>query len=307
VKPEQRRNAAHSTLAGLVRLLFALLLATVTSSAQVPELSLASPGAELRIAVVGDTGEGADAVAKGIARIHAREPLDAIIVTGDNFYPCGVTSETDPQWSLIRPLTRIGVPVLPVLGNHDYCGKADPNAQVRATAVVPNWTFPAREYAVRTPLADLVFVDTTPFVKGRTTAIESTIRDGFGKSAKKWRVVIGHHPVISSGYHGYRPKDEVAKMRALIPALRAARVDFYICGHDHHTELIRGRMLHLVSGAGSSPIPPIKLRLRTVYPNEIRLEPIGFAVVELTPKRIRVRIYDGEGRARSEWMNGRSR
>ncbi len=290
-----------------MRLLFALLFAAVTSSAQISELPLAPQGAELRIAVVGDTGEGADTVAEGIARIHAKEPLDAIVMTGDNFYPCGVLSEKDPRWSLARPLTRVGVPLFPVLGNHDYCGKADPDAQVRATGFVANWTFPAREYAVRTPVADLVFLDTTPFVKGRASDIESTIRDGFRKSAKKWRVVIGHHPVISSGYHGYRPKDEVAKMRTLIPALRAARVDFYICGHDHHLELIRGRILHLVSGAGSSPIPPIRLRLSTVYPNQIGIERIGFAVVEMTSRRIRVRMYDGEGRARSEWIDGRKR
>jgi hypothetical protein len=290
-----------------VRLLVAVLLAAVTSSAQLPEISLAPRDATLRIAVVGDTGEGADTVAKGIARAHGEKPLDAIVMTGDNFYPCGVTSETDPRWSLARPLTRIGVPVFPVLGNHDSCGKADPDAQIRATGLIPNWRFPAREYAVRTPVADLVFVDTTPFVKGRGGPIESTIRGSFRKSGKKWRVVVGHHPVISSGYHGYRPKNEVAKMRALIPALRASRVDFYICGHDHHLELIRGRILHLVSGAGSSPIPPIKLRLRTVYPSQITLERIGFAVVEMTSRTIRVRMYDGEGKARSEWIEGKKR
>ncbi|HYR30042.1 MAG TPA: metallophosphoesterase, partial [Thermoanaerobaculia bacterium] len=119
-----------------------------------------SHGEVLRIAVTGDTGNGAEAVARGISRVHAETPVDAIILTGDNFYPCGVASETDPRWSLNAPLTRVGVPVFPVLGNHDLCGNADPEAQVRASRVWANWRFPARQYEVWTRFADFVFVDT---------------------------------------------------------------------------------------------------------------------------------------------------
>jgi hypothetical protein len=66
-------------------------------------------------------------------------------------------------------------------------------------------------------------------------------------------------------------------------------------------------MLFLVSGAGSEPIRPIKLRVHTVFPHEIRTERIGFAVVEITAKKIRVRMYDAQGKAKSEWMEGRKR
>ncbi len=289
------------------RLLGILLLASAAAaSAGLPSVSLTPRTATLRIAVTGDTGDGSETVAKGIAAVHAKAPFDAIFLTGDNFYPCGVTSERDRRWKINAPLTRIGVPIYPVLGNHDFCGKADPQAQVRATGVIPNWTFPARQFALRTPVADFTFVDTTPLVRGRRNAVEPAIRTGFGDS-KKWRIVIGHHPVISSGYHGYFPRDEVRRMRALIPALRAARADMYICGHDHHLELLRGRMAHLVSGAGSSPVPPIKLRTSTVFPDQIRLEKIGFAVVEISDRAIRVRMYDAKGKPRSEWISARVR
>ena len=113
--------------------------------------------------------------------------------------------------------------------------------------------------------------------------------------------------MISSGYHGYFPRDEVRRMRTLIPHLRDAKVDLYIAGHDHHLELIRGRMAHLISGAGSSPIMPLKLRLSTIFPTEIRRERIGFAIVEISARRIRVRFYDANGRARSEWITARER
>jgi len=266
-------------------------------------------GATLRLAVAGDTGGGAETVAKGIARVHAEQPLDAIVLTGDNFYPCGIGSEHDSRWSLVLPLTRIGPPVFPVLGNHDSCGGSDPDAQIRATGVVPHWQFPARQYRVRSAVAELLFLDTTPYVEGEANDVAGAIASAFDSpgGGAPWRIAVGHHPLLSSGYHGYFPRSEVHRMRALIPAVRKARLDAYFCGHDHHLELIRGRMLLLVSGAGSEPIPPVKLRATTVYPTEISRERIGFAVVEIDAHRMRVRFYDADGRAKSEWIDRKKR
>jgi len=299
----------------------------------VPEVSLEPRAAVLRIAVTGDTGQGAEAVAAGIAAVHATEPIDAIVLAGDQFYPCGVTRTDDERWSLVAPLTEIGVPIFPVLGNHDFCGKADPDAQIRATDVIPHWNFPARQYVLRTAVADFAFIDTTPLAHGQANDTAAVIRNlwsgglsecggiatalervgkadayesgGSAAALRKWRIVVGHHPVVSSGYHGYFPRDEVRRMRTLIPELRDANVDLYIGGHDHHVELIRGRMLHLISGAGSAPIRPLKLRLRTVFPTEIGRERIGFAVVEIGATRMGVRFYDGKGRPKSEWFGVR--
>lgn len=283
-----------------------VLLATLASAAP-PEIQLTPRTATLRLAVAGDTGKGTETLAKAIARVHKQAPLDAILLTGDNFYPCGVKAVDDPRWSLARPLTRIGIPIFPVLGNHDYCGKAVPETQIQATGTIPHWRFPAPQYALRTPMADFAFINTTPYVRGHDAPVASMIRETFASSKKPWRVVVGHHPVVSSGWHGYFPRDEVGRMRELIPTLLETNVDFYICGHDHHMELLRGRMLHLVSGAGSSPIPPIKLRTTTVFPEEISRERIGFAVVEITARTIRVRMYDAKGRARTGWISGRVR
>ena len=286
----------------------AFLLAATLFSAGPPEAALTPRTSILRIAVAGDTGKGTETLAAAIARVHAEAPLDAIVLTGDNFYPCGVEAVDDPRWSLARPLTRIGIPIFPVLGNHDYCGKSVPEAQIQATGVVPLWRFPARQYALRTPVADFAFLDTTPFVREIAgSSVDSMLYATFASSRAPWRVVVGHHPVISSGWHGYFPRKEVAAMRDLIPALRATRADLYICGHDHHVELLRGQMLHLVSGAGSSPVPPIKLRTSTVFPQEIRRERIGFAVLEISARAIRVRIYDSKGKPRTSWISGRVR
>jgi tartrate-resistant acid phosphatase type 5 len=298
-----RRILAHMIRGvPLFRAFVLLLFAACAGAAPLPEIALAPRGAVLRIAVAGDTGSGADTVAAGIARVHAGQPLDAIVLTGDNFYPCGVTSEKDPRWNLVTALTRVGPPVFPVLGNHDSCGNSDPLAQIRATGHIPNWTFPARQYVVRAGVADFAMLDTTPYVRGQNRNPEAAVREAFAKSTARWHVVVGHHPVLSSGYHGYFPRDEVARMRELIPVLHETHASLYICGHDHHLELLRGRMLLLVSGAGSEPVSPIKLRMSTVFPSEISRERIGFAVVEISERAIRVRFYDAKGRAKSEWL-----
>ncbi|MEA2491814.1 MAG: tartrate-resistant acid phosphatase type 5 [Acidobacteriota bacterium] len=278
-----------------------LALAASGWAADLPELTLPMRGQVLRIAVAGDTGDGSEDVAKGIARVHAESPLDAVILTGDNFYPCGPREVDSESWKLVRPLTKLGLPLYPVLGNHDHCGPG-PGAQLRANGVVANWHLPGKQYVIRSPLADFVMLDTTPYVYGVVGADEA-VKAAFAKSPQgRRRIVVGHHPILSSGWHGYFPQQDVQNMRRLLPTLRASGVALYICGHDHHLELVRSNPLYLISGAGSDPIPPIKLRLNTIFPPEIRWERIGFAVLEISKERLRIRFYDGEGKPRSGWM-----
>ena len=273
----------------------AILSAAASAFAvNLPEIQLPVRNGTLRIAVAGDTGEGSEAVAKGIARVHKATPLDAILLTGDNFYPCSPKSADDPRWSLVRPLVAVGPPVFPVLGNHDHCG-GGPEPQLRW----PHWRLPARQYAIRSPLADFAMLDTTPYVFGKSRDAEDAVRATFAKSTSRWRIAVGHHPIFSSGWHGYFPRDEVRRMRGINPLLQSSRVDWYLCGHDHHMELVRGKPMYLVSGAGSDPIPPLMLRTQTIFPSEVRRERIGFAVLEITRERIVVRFYDGDGRLRA--------
>jgi Predicted phosphohydrolases len=270
-----------------------LLLGALALGAPLPHVPLVPRGDVLRIAVAGDTGEGSDRVAHGIAKLHARTPLDAIVITGDAFYPCGPASATDPQWDRVRALSHIGVPLFPVLGNHDFCGKSTPAAQIGATAV-PNWQFPARQYVVEAKIAELLMLDTTPYAAGRNDDAAVAVRQGFAAKKTGWRIAAGHHPVLSSGYHGHFPRDQHLRMVTLEPRLKQAQVDLYICGHDHHLELIDGQPRFLISGAGSDPVPPLLPHAKTLFPSEATRQ-LGFAVVELDAHSMTIRFFDGEG------------
>ena len=269
-----------------------MFLSTLLSAAA---LVLQMRGTVLRIAVVGDVGAGTAEVARGIARLNNEAPIDAVITTGDNIYPCGVKSLNDPKWSVLRPLSALHIPIFPVLGNHDHCG--NPDAEIGAP--LPNWRFPARTYVIHSPVADFAMLDTTPYAgKG---ASPPDIHGLFTGSSAPWRIVVGHHPLLSSGYHGHYPRAEHGRMVALLPAMRSARVDLYICGHDHHLELIDSRPRMLISGAGSQPVPPLLRHAQTVWANE-GPSYRGFAMVEISAKSIAIRFYDAAGNARSEWF-----
>jgi tartrate-resistant acid phosphatase type 5 len=263
-----------------------IVIALSAAPAPPPAVTLPSHNGTLRIAVVGDVGYGTDRVAAGIAKIGA---IDAIIIPGDNVYPCGVRAKDDPHWRVLDPLTRFNVPIFPVLGNHDYCG----NAAAEINAPLPNWTFPAKQYAIHSDAADFAMIDTMPYVKGgKEPAI------AFGAS-KKWRIVVGHHPIVSSGYHGYFPRSDVRRMRRLLPKLRAEKVDLYICGHDHHQELVEGHPRFLISGAGSEPVPIFILRGASIFPTNVPFrEPIGFTLLEITRDTLSITFYDEHARKR---------
>jgi acid phosphatase len=274
-----------------------LLLAALTLGAPLPHVPLAPHAAMLRIAVVGD-GEGSDRVANGIAKLHARTPLDAVVITGDAFYPCGPSSASDPQWNRVRALSRIGVSLFPVLGNHDFCGKSLPAVQIGAT-VVPHWQFPARQYVVDAKVAELLMLDTTPYANARNSDAADALRQTFAGKKTTWRIAVGHHPIISSGYHGHFPRDQHLRMITLDPLMRRGKVDLYICGHDHHLELIDAQPRLLISGAGSDPVPPLVPHKHTLFPSEATAQ-LGFATVELDVLSMTIRFFDGDGNAISK-------
>jgi 3',5'-cyclic AMP phosphodiesterase CpdA len=250
------------------------------------QLALASHDGKLRVVVAGDVGYGTERIAAGIAKIG---PVDAIIIPGDNVYPCGVQSKDDPRWRVLTPLTRFNIPLFPVLGNHDYCG----NAEAEINAAVPNWDFPAKSYSIRSDVAEFVMIDTQPYINGGEPPAIAFASDD------RWRIVVGHHPIISSGYHGYFPRREVRRMRRLLPLLQRAHADLYISGHDHHQELVDGKPKFLISGAGSEPVPPIILRSATLFPSNAPFrEPYGFTLLEITRDELAITFYDEHAKKR---------
>src|SRR5438045_632011 len=77
--------------------------------------------------LIGDAGATHSRLRGGILALQRRTRIDGILLVGDNFYPCGVSGVSDPQWSKITEhFGPAHLPIYPVLGNHDY---GDPQAR----------------------------------------------------------------------------------------------------------------------------------------------------------------------------------
>jgi tartrate-resistant acid phosphatase type 5 len=309
--------------------LFAVLLALSRPVAPVP---LPSHDGVVRLVVTGDAGSTHSQLRAGILALEKRTPIDGIVLAGDNFYPCGVSSVDDPQWSKItQHFGPANVPIFAVLGNHDYgdptppagvpastCGHPDPLAEVEAMGKIPHWVFPSRHYVVANDLAELVMLDSQPIASGwakgflgSDTADEEKawLAGQLRGPDRRWRIVVGHHTMYSSGIHGRQNGANQRNMRALLPLLRRAHVDAYICGHDHDMEMLgdlaaAGGPLFVVSGAGSG-LDEMKPRTAAGEPRDIwspmpRAPFYGYALLEISRNELAVTFYDAAGNAASK-------
>ncbi len=225
---------------------------------------------------IGDWGDGGRAqvqVAEGVAKRHAEQRYDLGITLGDNFYRCGVRSTHDPKWQSRweRYYAPLGIQFYATLGNHDYAHppiicpqqRGSPDAEVAYTKLSKTWRMPARYYTFTAGPVRFIAIDTEGWTNEQLKWVEDTLKRTEGEPGIRWKVVYGHHPIYTSGVHLNERRIGVLR-RDLLPVLKAAHVDLYICGHDHEMERLESDgMDFLINGGGGA-----KLRdFRGIGPN----------------------------------------
>lgn len=251
------------------------------------EVALDRAGPGLRVLVIGDFGMGNKGqfdVAKAIAAMHRTKPFSFGITVGDNFYQYGVSSVADKKWKTRweEPYGTLGIPFYPTLGNHDYYG--DVQAQLDYKSPSDSWQFPARQYVLRSPLVDLVAIDTTDPRTEQYAWLDRVLSE----SKAHWKIVYGHHPIYSAGSHG----DNQAMERELLPVIRG-RVALYVAGHDHDLQYFKpvdGTHL-IISGGGGGRLRQLRPDPRTLFARTT----YGFTTLEINPSRVLVEMFDRNG------------
>lgn len=199
----------------------------------------------VRIAALGDVGTGEPdqyAVAAKLADLAQHDPLDALILLGDNVYPDGAPNRLDA--TVFRPFEPVlagGADLLPVLGNHD----ADYAAEQVATLGMPG-----RWYAHE--VGDVLFVgldSTDPENPAQLRWLDDTL----ASSSAPWIVAAMHHPPFSAGMHG---SDEDVRDE-FVPLFERYGVDLVLSGHDHDYQrsFPIGGITYVVSGGGAKVRP----------------------------------------------------
>ena len=226
--------------------------------------------------VLGDwshTRSGQRRVARAMEITASGAPPRFVISTGDNFYPSGVTSITDPLWAEafenIYSTPSLRCPWYVILGNHDHKGNTD--AQVAYTNSSSQWFMPSPYYHRRETIegyifAEFVFLDTNPIVEHRSTFwnrwidpappdkqiswLETVLRE----STATWKIVVGHHPVFSGGPHG----PSAALAERVKPLLEKFGVQAYFNGHEHNLQHYTHSGVHYLSSGSGSDIRQLK-------------------------------------------------
>lgn len=217
---------------------------------------------------VGDSGATTDGRAELVRAMTAaveRTGATFLVLTGDNIYPHGVASATDPQWKehvedAFAPLIE-RMPLYPCLGNHDHEG--NPDAQIEYARTHQWWRLPAPYHSFVEPLSgsspatvEFFVIDTMPLRDRPMLALTRSaqlrwLEQAMSRSTATYKLAIGHHPCLSGG-----PKGGSSKVR-----WHASRIftdhglDLYLSGHNHDLELIESDRgwIQVVSGAGALP------------------------------------------------------
>lgn len=264
----------------------------------------------LQFLVVGDWGQDSAQqrqVANAMGVIASGADAQFVISTGDNFYPSGVASVNDPQFRAsfedIYAAPSLQTPWYAVLGNHDYEGS--PNAEIAYSRRSSRWRMPSRYWVQQMQAgaasASFYFLDTTPIARLSNPAARvpllgtsdearaqlEWLDQRLASDSSAWKIVVGHHPILSSGNHG----ESRALAERVKPLLERYRVQAYFNGHDHDLEhLFENGVNYVCSGSGalSRQVAPVT-QSRFAYAN------IGFASCGLDTGALGIRFHDADG------------
>ncbi|KAK9226503.1 hypothetical protein WN943_011551 [Citrus x changshan-huyou] len=301
------------------------------SSAELPWFEHpAKPDGSLSFLVVGDWGRrGAynqTKVAHQMGIVGEKLKIDFIISTGDNFYDDGLTGVDDAAFfeSFVNIYTApsLAKQWYNVLGNHDYRGDVEAQLSPVLRDIDSRWLC-LRSFIVNAEIAEFIFVDTTPFVNKYFTDPEDHVYDWSGiqprksylanllkdvdsalkESTAKWKIVVGHHTIKSSGHHGNTHELNLQ----LLPILQENEVDLYINGHDHCLERISSTesgIQFLTSGGGSKAW---KGDIDWWNPKEDKFyyDGQGFMSVQITPTEVDVAFYNIFGNVIHKWSTSK--
>lgn len=277
--------------------------------------------------VIGDWGRKGNTNLRANAfimnELACRQPIDAVLTTGDNFYSDGVDDTNDPHWNrsfedVFTGTCLLPIPWYPSLGNHDVRGNT--NAQIQYSLQSARWSLPATYYD-RWVMTDdsvsvhFVTVDTSPFVRSyhenpsnsdmeyhvsnADTAQQLLWLDSvLGSGDPDWTVVYGHHPVYAAdGRHG----ETEELIEKFVPIFDQHGLDVYFCGHNHSLELIKTETptLYVTSGGGSIPQSRIENREYNIF----GVAEAGFVLSSFTKDSLQIDFISKKGERLFSYVN----
>lgn len=244
-----------------------------------------APADRLHWLATADSGSGdRNQLANGraMASLHRRDPVDLVVMAGDNIYDNGNMREVVAKFERpYRELLKAGVPFHAVLGNHDI--RSNNGA---GQIAYPGFGMKGRWYSLRRGPVEFFMHDSNTDWPEQMTWLKSSL----AASRAPWKVLMGHHPIYSSGFYG----DDREAIGRLTPLLRRHGVQLYINGHDHNYERsvpINGTT-YLTVGNGGAALRPV-----VPGPNSAKaVSTYGFASLHADPDGLTIEAWTSSGK-----------
>ena len=266
------------------------------------------PQGTVRFAAVGDTGHGNNfeyATAKAIeARCQKGGGCATVLLLGDNIYPSGPSTVTDPLFKKVieDPFAVVSSPIWLTLGNHDYGGGTSGAGTelwkgplwLQWAALHPKFVLPSVTWDKTIGNVHFFDLDSNLMNQGKQQAqIDQWQAKMSATEIGGWKIAFAHHPYRSNGGHG-NAKNGV---KAGYDALLCGKVDLLLSGHDHSMQWLKafqgcGNMEMIVAGSGGEHTSlggsnPVWFENASTY---------GFVYVEITGNKLHAEFIDLNGK-----------
>lgn len=267
---------------------------------------------ELEVLAFGDSGSCNEdeidtciqnIVARSMKKVCDRAGCDLGILLGDNIYENSIDIEEGGAWDFkfeyhYEPLN---FKIYASLGNHDILGKNDSDKQIKINAQIQHqnysntWMMPDEYYSFRRNDVEFFSINSNNFNRKQYNWLRSKLKN----STAKWKVVFGHHPIRTNGFH--KNDADLKELVAELLPLICSYADMYVSGHDHDLQLLKSDcdIPLIISGAAgksrttdTSPDAPRRIWSKGKEGFE---EHFGFARILFDNSTFTVRFYDENG------------
>ena len=260
-----------------------------------------------------------------------QRPVDALLILGDNFYPAGLQEEElrlRVAMNLVRPYChfvdlsaprsdevtqacrrplgeRHPIPILAVLGNHDYRTPESPKLQAEAVPdFVANWDMPTERIAVRELGGGVSLIRLQSMEAVRRAQLLDELPEAIRSARGPWRILTSHHPVAptrSLEAHGRFEARYMAEARRRIGEA-GVPLQLAVSGHHHSLQIIEpsppGPDLQVVSGGGGGALHAVNVVGRQRFGSKS----YGFARIDLVRRAGSERLVVSLYAVRGGWL-----
>ena len=220
-----------------------LTIGAATVDAQPADAAVPLPNKadSFKFGVLGDFGTASKEqyqLAAQMAKLHERVKYGLVILVGDNLYGSERPQDFKVKFEEpYKPLLDAGVKFYATLGNHD----------AREQRYYKLFNMDGKLYYTFSPAPEIRFfmLESTYPVPEQIAWVEQELK----ASSSKWKIVVFHHPLYSSGErHG----SDVGLREVLEPLFVKYSVSVVLTGHDHFYERVKPQkgIVYFVVGSG---------------------------------------------------------